>query len=136
MKHLLMIVFAMLLSGCAASGIEIKEEQLNFLKIGKSTVQEAIDRLGQPNMIMRNPDGTRMISYIYSEAQTRPETFVPIVGAFIGGMDVRSNMVMLQFDNAGLFLTHSASSFTTGTGTNLSSGVTPNRIEGQPKQSQ
>lgn len=134
MKHLLVGLLVVLLSGCAATGVQITEEQLSFLKPGTTTIDEAVANLGQPNMNMRNPDGTRMISYVYSEAQARPETFVPIVGAFIGGVDARSNVVMLQFDRDGKLMTHTASSSMFGTGTNFSSGVTPNRVEGQPKQ--
>ena len=128
------IAFAALLSACAAAGVQVTEDQLSFLKPGHTTVSEVVATLGPPTMQMRNPDGTRTISYVYSEAQTRPETFVPFVGAFVGGVDMRSNLVMLQFDGDGLLLTHTASTSALGSGMNLSSGVTPKRVEGQPKQ--
>lgn len=134
MRRMSVLAIVAIVSACAATGVQITEEQLSFLKPGKTTIEEAVANLGQPNMNMRNPDGTRMISYVYSEAQARPETFVPIVGAFIGGVDARSNVVMLQFDRDGRLMAHTASSSMFGTGTNFSSGVTPNRVEGQPKQ--
>jgi len=134
MRRMSVLAIVAIVSACAATGVQITEEQLSFLKPGKTTIEEAVANLGQPNMNMRKPDGTRMISYVYSEAQARPETFVPIVGAFIGGVDARSNVVMLQFDRDGRLMTHTASSSMFGTGTNFSSGVTPNRVEGQPKQ--
>lgn len=134
MKHIRWSLLLILLTGCAASGTQVTENQLSFLEPGKTSIQDAVATLGQPNMNMRNPDGTRTIAYIYSEAAARPETFIPIVGAFVGGMDIRSNMVMLQFDRSGKLMSHSASSSAIGTGTNLSSGTTSNRIDGQPKQ--
>lgn len=134
MIRMAVLLLAVMVAACAATGVQITEEQLSFLEPGKTTINDAVAKLGSPNLMMRNPDGTRTISYVYSEAQARPETFIPIVGAFVGGADVRSNVVMLQFDGAGRFISHTAAVSAFGTGTNLSSGAAPGRVEGQPKQ--
>lgn len=135
MKRTLIILLCAIVSACAAAGVQVTEQQLSFLVPGKTTIAETVSILGQPNMNTRNPDGSRTISYVYSEAQTRPETFVPIVGAFIGGMDIRSNVVMIQFDQEGHLITHTSSVHAIGSGTNFSSGATSDRVPNQPKQS-
>lgn len=124
------------LLGCAASGVQVKEEQLNQFEVGKATVADVVRALGQPNQNVLMSDGSRMLIYSYAEVQTRPETFIPFAGAFVGGADVRTNTAMLRFDQSGSLLSKSASSGGTGTGMGMSSGTgMPTRIENQPRQS-
>ncbi len=123
-------------AACAASGVQVKEEQLAQFEVGKATAADVVTALGQPNRNILMPDGSRMLIYSYAEVQTRPETFIPIAGAFVGGADIRTNSVMLRFAPSGILLTKSASSGSTGTGMGMTSGVTtPNRVESQPRQS-
>jgi len=45
------------------------------------------------------PDGSRMITYTWVSAQARPESFIPLVGAFVGGADSESSILQLKFDS-------------------------------------
>ena len=136
MKRMVMAaVVAFGLAGCAASGVQVKEEQLAQFEAGKTTMADVVKALGQPQHQALLPDGTRMLIYSYAQVQTRPETFIPIVGAFVGGADMKTNSATLMFDRAGLLKTVSASSGATGTGMGLSSGTgVPQRVPDQPKQ--
>lgn len=126
---------ALLLAGCAASGVQVKEEQLAEFQKGRTTLQEVVAKLGQPTRNTLMPDGSRMISYTYVQAQARPENFVPIVGPLMGGHDVRSNLVMLTFDRSGVLASTMASSHQQGAGTGFASGASPaDRVEQQPRQ--
>ena len=135
MKRIIMACAAVaMLSGCAASGVQVTEQQVQAFQKGKTTYPEVVARLGQPNANSIDSKGTRTIAYIYSEASTRPESFIPYIGGFIGGVDMRSNVVTFMFDKNGVLQEYAASSSQTGTGFNLSAGQTKGRVEAQPRQ--
>jgi outer membrane protein assembly factor BamE (lipoprotein component of BamABCDE complex) len=119
MKKIAAIVAALILAGCASSGVRVTDEQMSKFHEGQTTKQEVIAALGQPTTTMRNADGTTMLMYTYAEARTRGSTFIPIVGAFVGGVDTRSNNVMLTFDQQGVLKTTSSSSSQYGTATGI-----------------
>lgn len=129
------IGLVVVLSGCAASGVQVKEEQLAAFEKGKTTMQEVVAALGAPTGNTLMPDGSRMISYTYAQAQARPATFIPIVGAFVGGVDARSNSVMLTFDQQGILKTTMSSSHQQGTGTGFAAGTgLQSPVEQQPRR--
>lgn len=63
-----------------------------------------------------------MLIYSFSHAQARPASFIPVVGLFAGGADVRSSSVVLTFDRLGILLDYSVHRSATGMGTGLSAG--------------
>ncbi|MFD2234830.1 hypothetical protein [Phaeospirillum tilakii] len=135
MRRAIAAISVVALAGCAASGVQVKEEQLAQFEPGKTTVQDVVASIGKPSNQMLLPDGSRVLVYSYAQVQTRPETFIPIVGAFVGGADMKTNSATLTFDRAGLLKTVSASSGATGTGMGLSSGASaPDRVPDQPRQ--
>lgn len=119
MKKIAVFSAALILAGCAASGVKVTDDQLSQFKEGQTTKQEVIAALGQPTTSMRNADGTTLLMYTYSEARTRGSTFIPIVGAFVGGVDTRSNNVMLTFDKQDVLQNSSSSSNQYGTATGI-----------------
>lgn len=128
MKWLVGAVALLALAGCVAMGVQVTESQLKSFERGKSTVGQVVSSLGQPTSSTLSADGTRMLMYMYTEAQARPESFIPYVGAFIGGSDSRSNMVMMRFDASGVLIDYTASTSQIGTGTGFSSGTEFNRV--------
>ncbi len=122
------------LSACAASGVQVTEQQISAFQKGKTTYPEVVSKLGAPNSNTISSDGTRIIAYVYSEAQTRPESFIPYIGALVGGMDVRTSVVTLAFDKNGVLKEYAASASQTGAGYNLSAGQPQGRVEQQPRQ--
>ena len=113
------LLCAALVAGCAASGVKVTDDQLSQFHEGQSTKQQVIAALGQPTMTMRNADGTTMVMYTYSEARTRASTFIPIVGAFAGGVDSRASTAVLTFDQDGVLKNTSSSSSQYGTATGI-----------------
>ena len=134
MKRMIAALATIAMMGCVAMGTQVQEKQLSKLEKGKTTMQEVVASLGQPSTNTYNSDGTRTIAYMYMEAQTRPETFIPFIGGLIGGADSRSNVVTLRFDKNGTLLDYSSLTSSMGTGMGISSGTTFDRIEDQPKQ--
>ena len=127
-------IFSLALNACAASGAKVTEQQLSQIQVGKSTYNDVIASLGKPTTSTFSSNGTKMAIYSYAQVSTRPETFIPIVGAFVGGADVKSNSVILMFNSQGILTQYSGSGTALGTGTGLESGVAPERTEAQPRQ--
>lgn len=133
MKTILILFAALLLSACVSVGVQVKEDQLKTFEKGKTTVADVKAVLGEPNMTALQSDGSRSLMYVYTQAQPRPASFIPIVGAFVGGADSRSNTVTLNFDHAGVLLDYSSMESKFGSGTGFAAG-TPMPQTDQPKQ--
>ena len=127
MKKLLVTIFLlMFVLGCAATGVEVKQESLTELKKGETTIPEVVSKFGEPTTKTLNMDGTQTLMYAYYQSTVRPETFIPYIGGLVGGADTKVNSVILMFDKNGVLENFSASESKYGTGTGLASGTTIN----------
>lgn len=134
MMRLATVCAVLLVVGCAATGVKVTEAQLAQLKRGVTTVEEVTAQFGQPTSRVRMNDGSTLIQYIYAEASARAASFIPIVGAFAGGTDVRASTATLRFDPSGKLseVTSSASQY--GTGIGVSAGGVETTPVPQPRQ--
>lgn len=134
MRRFVTTLAAFILAGCAATGVKISEEALASLKPQQTTVDQALAALGAPTSRIRLGDGTTMLQYTYAEAKIRGASFVPIVGAFAGGSDIRTSMATLRFGADGKLIDVTSSESQYGTGIGASAGsVTPGQVP-QPRQ--
>ena len=44
------------------------------------------------------------MAYTFAETKIRPETFIPYVGAFVGGADTKATSVAFRFDDRGILV--------------------------------
>ena len=114
-------VLALLLSGCTTVGKEIAPNQIADFKEGATTQDEVIAKLGEPTTTTISSDRVIMV-YSFLHSQARPASFIPIVGLFAGGADVRSSMVSFVFGKDGKLERYSHTGTKTGAGTGFSSG--------------
>jgi len=117
-----------LMSACAASGVHVSEAQVSSFQKGKTTYEDVVLELGNPTSKTLDSAHNTQIVYVYSEYQTRPETFIPYVGAFVGGADTRTNIASFKFNQVGILQDYSFSETALGTASNLSAGVQPDRV--------
>jgi len=68
---------------------------------GQTTMDQAIAALGKPTSTTAWGQGT-MLGYTYTEISSRPASFIPFIGPFVGGTDMTSSNVFLMFDGAGV----------------------------------
>lgn len=87
---------ALTLSGCMTSGVQVSESQLNQFERGVTTEADVVHALGKPTSVATS-DGIRVVSYGGMHAQARPESFIPFVGAFVGGADATVSVVSFTF---------------------------------------
>lgn len=132
MKRLSMVV-VVVLSACASHGVMVSQEQVSALERGKTTEAEVIARLGQPTSVS-TVNGQRTLIYSGAHAQARPASFIPFVGAFVGGTDVRASSVILRFDATGHLADVISTQTASGTGMGLAAGAPIAPVEAQPRK--
>ncbi|MFY0562540.1 hypothetical protein ACN28E_01750 [Archangium lansingense] len=122
MRNVLVAATALMLSACVSTGKKVNMEKVNQFKEGRTTYDEVLVELGEPTSSTFNSDGTRSISYSYAQTQARLESYIPYVGAFLGGSDHESSFVHMLFDGDGILMRYTANSGKSSTGTGLLSG--------------
>ena len=100
MKETLALLFlGFFILGCATVGKQIDMNQLARFKEGVTTEKEVIAALGNPDFKSLTSDGKTMMTYMYTEAKSKPENFIPIVGGvLVGGMSMKQRMIQFLFD--------------------------------------
>jgi len=110
------------LVGCATYGRKIDQTSLEKIKKGETTREEVIQLLGSPDQITKDTNGNITMMYMYVRATAKPESFIPVVGAFAGGTNTQNQMVMITIGPDGkvsdIFTSYGASE----SGYGLSSG--------------
>jgi outer membrane protein assembly factor BamE (lipoprotein component of BamABCDE complex) len=132
-KLALTIVFA-LLGGCFSVGAQVDEQQVETLRKGETTYAQVVQRFGPPTSQTMSSEGGRTAYWTYVQATPRAATFIPIVGAFAGGSDTKSNVVMTRFDSNGILQDFSSTTSQMGAATGISSGADMGRVPDQPRQ--
>lgn len=127
------VALAVALVACAATGRQVRTEQLAGFRKGVTTMNDVVRELGPPTTHMAKSDGSHTLMYTYAQAQVRPETFIPLIGAFVGGMDTRSSTVALTFGSDGTLTEYTSMESVLGTGQNLAAGASVERTN-QPSQ--
>ena len=103
MRVLFAMAIAVLLSACGVDqGQKIDTNQVAKFQTGKTTYDQVIAAMGTPASIQTRSDGTKILVYVYTQAAPRPATFVPVVGLFAGGADVKQQSVLFTFDHDGI----------------------------------
>ena len=69
-----------------------------------------------PNQRGINSDGLVTMTWIYSEATAKGATFIPIVGAFAGGANVKTKTLLVCLDTNGKVTDYSYSGGSTQSG--------------------
>jgi hypothetical protein len=95
------VITAIVLVGCAASGVQISQESATQFTEGVSTESAIIAKLGKPTMITMNGP-VKLITYSGSQYQTKAASFIPVVGLFAGGADMAVKTVSYQINKAGI----------------------------------
>jgi outer membrane protein assembly factor BamE (lipoprotein component of BamABCDE complex) len=137
MHQFLSLSAALLLTGCVASGTQVKQEQLSQFHKGDSSIHDVISALGKPNSQSISTDGNRTACYTFVQSTARPESFIPIVGVFVGGADAHTDMTCFTFDSEGILSNYTSTTAESGAGYGFESGNTAfnDRVASEPQHS-
>ncbi len=97
-----LVLLACLLAGCVSSGRKIDQSAADKIEKGKTTRAQVVDLLGSPDQITSRGGGDTIFMYHYMRVTAKPETFIPIIGAFVGGANVQNQMFMVTFGSDGV----------------------------------
>jgi hypothetical protein len=92
---LVVVVVAVGLLGCAMGGTtlgnEVSSTDVRNIVKGKTTESEIQARFGPPYQTLSLGNGEKHLTYLYSDSSTaiKPQSFIPIVGRFVGGADIK-----------------------------------------------
>ena len=117
--RLVVLGLAAALSSCASAGTKIDPNAVAAFVKGKTTVAQAEDALGEPNGTSSAQDGSTILVYTYTHSSVHASTFIPIVGAFVGGADTKSQSVVLRFGPDGTYQGASTATGNLGVATGL-----------------
>ena len=87
MKTFLSLCALLLLSACASQGTKFEMSDVNSMKPGSTTYEQAVEKLGKPRAVAMNADGSKSATWIWAQA-----------GAFVG---TQSRGVKILFDKDG-----------------------------------
>jgi hypothetical protein len=116
MKTLLVIAAALTLSACAGAKQKVPYSRDLQFDVGRTTFQEVIERLGEPNNAERHTDGSRTVKYIHSETRENSDLLVPYIGKFRGSSKDVSIVVSMKFNKGGVLTYFSSVSGVTSSG--------------------
>jgi hypothetical protein len=88
---------ALAVTGCASAGTKIDPNAVAAFQKGRTTIADAEAALGDPSATTTLSNGTTSLVYSYAQSSVRAATFIPVVGAFVGGADAKAQTVVLIF---------------------------------------
>ena len=99
------IVFAalltLLIAGCSSVvGTPIAKEKTTLIKMGLTTEPDLLLLFGPPATKTLDPSGRTVLTWAYSRAKVKPETFT-VAGPFIGGYNTHVQQLTVLLDRKG-----------------------------------
>lgn len=111
-------ILTLLLTGCVTTGTKIDPTVVSSFQPGVTTLEQAEAKLGQPNSVTKQSDGSTTAVYTFAHGQASGSSYIPVVGAFVGHSDVQSQITELSFDKNGKYVRSSVTNGQTSTGMN------------------
>jgi outer membrane protein assembly factor BamE (lipoprotein component of BamABCDE complex) len=101
----LLAVFAV---SCASVGNNFDESKISQIKKGETTEADLVAMFGEPQNRSVNSDSGLTLTWIYSEAKVKGESFIPYAGPFLGGTRSKSKTLSVMLaDNKVTSFTYS-----------------------------
>ncbi|SFO03885.1 outer membrane protein assembly factor BamE domain-containing protein [Nitrosospira briensis] len=92
-----------LLAGCATAGNEkLKDHTQSTISQriteGRTTKNQVIAALGQPSVVSFTDAGNEIWTYKHARATPQAQNFIPLVGLFSSGADVKTKELVVMFN--------------------------------------
>jgi outer membrane protein assembly factor BamE (lipoprotein component of BamABCDE complex) len=91
-------IAGVILAGCASVGNNFDENKVSQIRKGETTEADLVQMFGQPQGRGMNSEGQANLTWMYTQANVKGESFIPFAGAFVGGTQSKSKTltVVLQ----------------------------------------
>ncbi|MEM9470194.1 MAG: hypothetical protein AAF988_08525 [Pseudomonadota bacterium] len=101
------------LSACGSTGVKINKDQVTHYKVGVTSYDQVLSELGQPTSRTVDSQGDIHLFYRKSFYTMKPETFLPVVGGHVGGMNSANETFVISFTPEGIMKSSSFSTLKT-----------------------
>lgn len=118
-------VLLAVLCSCYSAGVRVDEHQARKFKAGETTYADVVRELGEPTSIVTKSDGPRSALYTYTTGSAKAATFIPIVGLFAGGADVKVVQTAFNFGADGRLVDFTTTDSALAAGVGTESRPTP-----------
>jgi YD repeat-containing protein len=113
---------ALVLTSCIATGTKVDQTLLPQFAAGQPCAA-IVQQIGKPpTRTTIHADGTRQLTYAYTQAQMNPVNFVPVVGGLLAGSTTEDTQTVFECDAQGNLLTYTHTQGQSATGTGFVSG--------------
>jgi outer membrane protein assembly factor BamE (lipoprotein component of BamABCDE complex) len=75
---------------CASVGNNFDDSKISQIKKGETTEADLVKMFGEPQNRSISSESGLTLTWIYSEAKVKGESFIPYAGAFMGGTRAKS----------------------------------------------
>ena len=99
--YLLLLASVALVCSCASVGKNFDSTKVSQIIKGQTTEAELVKMFGPPSQRAINSESGTALTWLYSEARVKGESFIPIAGAFVGGATSRTKTLIVSLDRAG-----------------------------------
>jgi hypothetical protein len=90
----ILCLLALFAVSCASVGNNFDDSKISQIKKGETTEADLVKLFGEPQNRSISSENGLTLTWIYSEAKVKGESFIPYAGAFMGG--TRSKMKTLS----------------------------------------
>ena len=112
----LLMSLATALTACgASSGREVDKTKIATFQKGVTTCGQIRADLGPPLETATDVDGSKQLTYGKAESTVRGESFIPLPGPFVGGMDTEYDFVQIKCDVKDVYVEYKATKGTVNT---------------------
>lgn len=121
-RTLASICIASVLLGCATTGRKVDQSAVAKIQTNASTKDDVRRLLGDPLNVTKTSAGTETWAYHYTRATAKGQSFIPIVGAFAGGVNTQIQSTVVTFNESGVVTDVMTSFGADGLNTGVSAG--------------
>jgi hypothetical protein len=86
-------------ASCASVGNNFDDTKISDIKKGQTTEADLVKMFGDPENRTVNSDSGLTLTWIYSEAKVKGESFIPYAGAFMGGTKAKNKTLSATLTN-------------------------------------
>ncbi len=95
------------------------------IKSGVTTEGQVRQLLGSPDQVTRTGSGFTTYTYMFMHGAVKPQSFIPVVGAFASGVDMHNQSLMVTFGPNGVVKDFTSNEGASEVGSNLLAGKKP-----------
>lgn len=106
------VVVAMVVAGSALAK-PVTADDVALFKVGTATIDDVEAKLGKPQSIAHNSDGTEAVIYLATSTKVKGATFIPYIGLFAGGAKSEVHSATFTFDASGVLKSTSSTDTST-----------------------